>query len=151
MNRDVEFYNRVLELCTVLDEIDDRINTQSSEIQNVDYKISDYLHYIENNEIEDKECVNLVKELKELRQIRRSLQKEHEIEKTYKDNSNKVMGNNTRGMLLAEINKTIKQLDSEYKYRVINEEEIKNIIKCEKKKAGRPKKVKEDGENKDEI
>lgn len=141
MNRDTEVFNKIIEMCSILDEIDDRIKTQSSELQNVDFQISDYLHYIENVDIDDKECVNLVKELKNLRQIRRSLQREHEIEKTYKDNANKVMGNNTREFLVAEINKTMKQLDSEYKYRVINEEEIKNIIKCEKKKAGRPKKV----------
>ncbi len=141
MNRDTEVFNKIIEMCSILDEIDDRIKTQSSELQNVDFQISDYLHYIENVDIDEKECVNLVKELKNLRQIRRSLQREHEIEKTYKDNASKVMGNNTREFLVAEINKTMKQLDSDYKYRVINEEEIKNIIKSEKKKAGRPKKI----------
>jgi hypothetical protein len=151
MNRDELAYNAIKSAMDTLDCIDEMINSQSAALQEVDYKISDYLHYIENNDIEDKECVNLVKELKELRQIRRSLKKEYEIEKTYKENSGKVMGNNTRGMLLAEINKTIKQLDSEYKYRVINEEEIKDIIKCEKKKVGRPKKVKEEVEEDNEI
>ena len=142
MNRDTEIYGMILDVCNKLDGIDNRIKTQSTELQDVDYKISDYLHYIENNDIDDKECVKIVKELKELRQIRRSLKKEYEIEKTYKDNASKVMGNNTRGMLMAEINKTMKQLDSEYKYRVINEDEIKDKIKEEKKKAGRPKKEK---------
>lgn len=142
MNRDTEIYSMILDVCNILDGIDDRIKTQSTELQDVDYKISDYLHYIENNDIDDKECVKIVKELKELRQIRRSLKKEYEIEKTYKDNASKVMGNNTRGMLMAEINKTMKQLESEYKYRVVNEDEIKDKIKEEKKKAGRPKKEK---------
>ena len=142
MNRDKEIYEKIQESMQLLDEIDNMIDSQSNELQEIDYKISDILHYLENNEVNDKECIKIVQLLQEFRKIRRSLHKEYEIEKTYKENSGKVMGNNTRQMLIAEINKTIKQLDSEYKYRVITEDEIKLLI-SEKKRVGRPRKKEE--------
>ena len=141
-DRDKQIYIKIQESMQLLDEIDGMIDSQSNELQEIDYKISDILHYLENNEVNDKECVKIVQLLQEFRRIRRSLHKEHEIEKTYKENSGKVMGNNTRGMLLAEINKTIKQLTSEYKYRIITEDEIKLLIN-DKKKVGRPRKKEE--------
>ena len=142
MERDKEIIEIINIAIKKLDEIDERINNQSSENQEIDYKISDILHYIENNELNDKECVKIVRLLKEFRLIRRSLRNEYEIEKTYKENSSKMMGNNTRGLLMAEINKKVKQLDNEYKYRVLSEEEIVKLI-GEKSKRGRKKKDEE--------
>lgn len=142
MERDKEIIEIINIAIKKLDEIDERINNQSSENQEIDYKISDILHYIENNELNDKECVKIVQLLKEFRLIRRSLRNEYEIEKTYKENSSKMMGNNTRGLLMAEINKKVKQLDNEYKYRVLSEEEIVKLI-GEKSKRGRKKKNEE--------
>ena len=139
MNRDREIYEKIVKGMEILDEIDNMINSQSNELQEIDYKISDLLHYLENNDLSDKECVKFVKIMQEFRQIRKSLHKEHEIEKAYKENSSKVMGNNTRQMLMAEINKAVKQWNNEYKYRIITEDEIKLLI-SEKKRVGRPRK-----------
>lgn len=138
-NRDKIIYEKIKNAMTILDEIDEMINSQSEELQNVDYELSDWLHYIENNEINDKESIKIIKEMQRLRKTRRCLHNEYEIEKTYKSNSAKVMGNNTRQMLLAEVNKTIKQLDSDYKNRILTEEKINELL-SEKKKKGRPKK-----------
>ena len=136
--RDKLIVERIKQAIELIDEIDELINTQSVELQKVDLEISDWLHFIENNEIDEKASIKIIKKIKDLRIKRRSLNKEHEIENVYKNNSSKMMGNNTRPMLLAEINKTIKQLDSDYKNRIITEEDIKNILG--KKKVGRPKK-----------
>ena len=54
-----------------------------------------------------------------------------------------MMGNNTRGLLKVEINKIMKQLDSEYKNRVLTDEQIKQVLEPIKKKVGRPKKESE--------
>ena len=96
------------------------------------------------NEIDDKQSIKIIKELQKLRKTRRCLHNEYEIEKTFKDNASKVMGNNTRPMLLAEIGKTVKQINSTYKNRILTDEQINELL-SEKKKRGRPKK-----ENKDE-
>lgn len=139
MNRDELVYEKIKQAMQILDEIDKMIDSQSEELQNVDYELSDWLHFIESNEINDKDSTNIIKEIRNLRQKRRSLHNEYEIEKTYKSNSAKVMGNNTRQLLLAEINKTLKQLDSEYKNRILTEEKINELLN-NKKKKGRPRK-----------
>ena len=137
--RDNEIIDKIKSAITLLDEVDDMINTQSSELQKVDYELSDWYHYIENNELDEQESYKIVQEIKRLRKLRRSLNNEHEIENTYKNNSSKMMGNNTRGLLLAEINKTIRQLDNEYKNRILTDETINEMLSI-KKKRGRPKK-----------
>ena len=140
MTRDVLVYNKICEAINIIDEIDNLISTQGEESQKVEQEIQDWLHYIENNEINENESINIINQLKELRIIRRTLKKEYEIEKKYKDNASKMMGNNTRDFLKTEINKTINNLDSEYKNRILNEEKIVEILSKKKKKVGRPKK-----------
>lgn len=143
--RDEIIFEKIKSAIALLDEIDDMINTQSFYTQDVDYAIQDWLHYIENNEITDSQSVKIIQELKRLRQERRHLHNEHEIEKAFMNNASKVMGNNTRPMLLAEVGKVAKQLKGEYKNRVLTDEIIDNILN-EKKKRGRPKKVGSDNE-----
>lgn len=138
-NRDEIIYNKIKQAVIILDEIDKMINTQGEELQKVDYALCDWLHYIENNQISEKNSIKIIKEIQKLRKQRRCLHNEYEIEKTYKNNSSKVMGNNTREFLLAEISKVIKQLNNDYKNRILTNEEINNILE-EKKKRGRPKK-----------
>lgn len=139
LNRDEFIYNTIKEVIKLIDDIDKMIDTQASELQKVDSEISDWLHYIENNDTTTKESEKIIKKLKELRIKRKSLHKEYTIEKAYKNHSNKMMGNNTRQLLLSEINKAIKQWENEYKNRILTDEEIKKVL--ETKKVGRPKKV----------
>ena len=143
MPRDEYVYKLICDAINIIDEIDNLIATQSITNQKIDQEIQDWLHYIENNELTDSESIIVIKKLKELRIERRSLRNEYEIEKVYKDNSSKMMGNNTRGLLKVEINKIMKQLDSEYKNRVLTDEQIKQVLEPIKKKVGRPKKESE--------
>ena len=137
--RDKIICEKIKQSMLLLDEIDEMINTQSTELQNIDYELSDWYHYIENNEINDKASIKIINEIHRLRKLRRSLHNEYEIENTYKNNASKVMGNNTRQLLLAEVNKTIKRLDNKYKNRILTEEKINNLLNSNKKR-GRPKK-----------
>ncbi len=139
--RDEEIFNKIKEAVKILEEIDIMISNQSIEIQNVDYKLSDLLHLIENNELSDEASINVIKEIHKLRKYRRSLQNEHEIENTYNTHKNKLIGKENRPFLLNEISKTIKQLGKKYNNRVYTEEEINELI-TPKKKRGRPKKEK---------
>lgn len=140
--RDEIIVEKIKDAISILDEIDELIKTQPQELQQVDYKLSDLLHLIENNELSDEASINVVKEIHNLRKIRRSLQNEHEIETSYLTNKNKMIGNDTRSFLATEIFKTVKQLGKNYKNRVYTEEEIEELI-TPKKKRGRPRKDQE--------
>ena len=135
--RDKIIYEKIKQLTIILDDIDNMIETHPNELQQIDLELSDWLHYVENNELDEKQSYKIMKEIQRLRKERRYLHNEYEIEKTYKDNYSKLTGNNSRPFLLAEINKTIKQLNSNYKNRVLTEDKIKEVI--ETKKRGRPR------------
>lgn len=137
--RDKLIYEKIKQAMALLDEIDEMIKTQSIELQQVDYELSDWYHFIENNDIDENSSKKVLEEIQRLRKVRRGLQNEYEIENTYKNNSSKVMGNNTRGLLLAEINKTMNRLDCDYKNRVLTEDSINELLNS-KKRRGRPKK-----------
>jgi len=116
------------------------IETQSIELQKVDFQISDYLHVIENNELSELSSIRIIKKIHELRLARRSLNNEHEIENTYNIHKSKLAGKDTRQFLLHEVYKTVKSLGSQYKNRILTDEDIQKILEP-KKKRGRPPKV----------
>lgn len=142
--RDKIIADKIRTVIKTLDEIDEFITTRSAELQRTDLELSDWYHFIENNDFDEKVSHSVVSQIRKLRKKRRSLCNEMAIEDCYKNNASKVMGNNTRPFLLSEIEKTVKQLDSEYKNRVITDEVIKDVLEQTKKKVGRPKKVVED-------
>lgn len=144
--RDEILVEKITQAIKTLDEIDEMILTQGQELQKIDLELSDLYHFIENNDINEDTSVKLIDRIKYLRLIRRSLQREHEIENAYKNNSSKMMGNNTRGFLLNTVYQTVKNLNTEYKNRVLTEDDIKDLQTTEKKKRGRPPKKKEEVE-----
>lgn len=137
--RDKLIIEKVKNAIETLDEIDNMIQTQSSELQQVDYKLSDLYHLIENNELNEDASVNVIKAIHDLRKQRRSLNNEHELEVVYQTHKLKMTGTDTRQFLMTELHKVSKKLNQEYKNRVYTEEEISELVKS-KKKRGRPKK-----------
>lgn len=143
---------KIKQVIELLDNIDEMIETQSVEIQNTDLQLSDYYHLIENNELSNDASINVIKRIHDLRVIRRSLNNEHEIENTYNTHKSKLSGKETRQFLLHEIYKTVKSLGTQYKNRILTDEDIKEILETKeeapKKRRGRPPKEKvNEGEN----
>lgn len=135
-----EVYEKISKAANLIDEIDQMISTHSERLQKVDHELSDWLHYIENNDLSSADSVKIVAKIKELRLLRKELHREHAIEKAYMDNSSKMMGNNTRGILMANINKAVNDWENEYKNRVLTDEMISEVLN-ETKKRGRPRKI----------
>lgn len=141
--RDKIIFEKIKNAVSILDEIDKMIDEQPEELQKIDYELSDLYHYIENKDLTDDVSIKIIKRIKELRIERRSLNNEYSIEKAYKDNSSKMMGTNSRPFLLNILNQTVKNLNCEYKNRVLTEEDIQNLETTEKKRRGRPSKNQE--------
>ena len=141
MNRKEKLLNLITVSISNLDEIDVMIESQSTELQQVDLELSDLYHLIENNELDKNQSYNVVQRIHDLRIKRRLLNDEHELELTYNTHKSKLAGDNTRQFLLAEIKKTNSRLNSEYKNRILDEEAIKLLLGAEEtKKRGRPRK-----------
>lgn len=135
----LEYLNNAIEN---IDKIEELIQSNSNEYSLIDKEIEDYEHLIENNELNKEQSVYVIGKIHELRIKRRSVKNEHELENVYLNNLQKMTGNNTRTLLLNEIHKMEKQLQSEYKNRIITDEEVDKIMNLQNKVC-RPKKVSE--------
>jgi uncharacterized protein (DUF2267 family) len=149
MNRTEELLDNIYEAVKMLDRVDEMQEEQKGLIQNIDWQISDYLHYIENEEIDEKQAYIIINELKELRLTRRDLSNESIIESVFNKVRDRLNTTQNRKFFAVEIHKEVNKLNQDYNWRAINKEQIEEIINSEshKKKAGRPKKNKEEVEN----
>lgn len=136
-----ELLKKVRDVTKLLDEIDEMIKTQAEELSKVDSELSDWYHFIENNDLNENQSFKVVKRIHDLRIVRRDLNNENELEKTFSTHKNKLIGTDTRQFLNVEMNKKNKSLDTQYNNRIITQEEIeKAMAPLEHKKRGRPKK-----------
>ena len=134
----IEKIKKAIEL---LNEVDSIIENNPKELSKNESELQDLLHLIENNELSEDASFNVVKRIHELRKIRREYKNDISIGTTYNTHKSKLSGRETRGFLLAEINKTIKTLGIKYSNRVLTKEDIQNLLEP-KKKRGRPSKAK---------
>ena len=113
-----------------LDKIDEYYETLTDELSRVDCKIQDLLHYIEFNTIQVKWCYRMVKEIKVLREERRKIKNDMDILSRYVEMKNRLLSVDNRKMVLSEIHKREKQLNSQvYTNREYTNDDINKIIK----------------------
>lgn len=111
-----------------MDEIEERIEELPALQSEVDYKLQDLYHYIENSPIKTNEAYRLVKEIKRLRAIRRDYKIEYELINEFRNNYQKLTQINNRRMLLANVGKKLKQITSEYKNKGYTDEELQEVL-----------------------
>ena len=125
-----ELISNISQAFALLDKVEklnDIIHDQQS---NVDSRLSDLYHYIENNNLNAAECCRIIKEIKKVREERRDINNAWEILRIFNANTGKLQNSGNRSILFAEIKREQKRLNnSTYKNRVYKEEEIKDILK----------------------
>lgn len=113
---------------TLLDEIETELDNSPAMQSNIDSKLSDIYHYIESNKLNTSQRYRIVGILADLRKERREILNDYELLKTFKNNEAKLCQKDNRKMLLAEIRKKEKQLQTVYKNRIYTEEELKELV-----------------------
>lgn len=113
-----------------LDELDKYTSCLNQQLSIVDGKLQDVVHYIECNKINVLTCYNLVKKIKTLRVERRKIKEDMELSKRYDELKHKLATNmNNRKIILGELRGKKKQLNTEYKPRQYNEQDMEKILK----------------------
>lgn len=113
-----------------LDELDKYTSCLNQQLSIVDGKLQDVVHYIECNKINVLTCYNIVKKIKTLRVERRKIKEDMELSKTYDGLKHKLATNiNNRKIILGELRGKKKQLNTEYKPRQYNEQDMEKILK----------------------
>ena len=120
---------QIINITNLLNDLDEYLNEIPNLQSQIDEELSDLYHYIENNELSEKQSFKMIKLIKKKRIIRRGLNNDYEMKKTYISNRNKLLIDSQRQFFLTEIHKKNKELSSKYKNRRLTNEEIKNLIK----------------------
>ncbi len=118
----------LIEVQKLLQVLEDKYLDLPKKQSEVDSKLSDIYHYIENNNLNTNQRYRAVGAIAKLRKERREILNEYELLKTYKLHEQKLCEESNRKMLIAELAKREKSLDLEYKNRVYTEEELQKII-----------------------
>ena len=113
-----------------MDEVDSYFDNLPSLQSNNDLIISDLYHYIEHNKLDSKASYRMIKKLRENLLIRREYKEEYELLRVLKQHQNKLLQKENRKMLLSELGKAQKRLKSEYKYRILSENDIKEKLEA---------------------
>lgn len=130
---DFNIIEELKDVTAKLDKLDEYFNSMSELESNIDMKLSDLYHYIENNTLKTNECYRIVREIKKQRQIRRILKNDYALLSTYKNNHQRLNNEKNRKLFLAEMHKTQKSLNTKYKNRVLTDEDFIKILGGERK------------------
>lgn len=120
----MDVLSKIKDVIELLDELEDYDNDLPNKQSNVDQSISDIYHYIENNRITSKNSYRLCKELKSLLLERREFKQERSLLDTFDNEKTRLNLKTNRSMLLADLHKAQKNLDTEYKFRVYDKDEF---------------------------
>ena len=124
----MDILDKIVNICNELDAIDAYFDNLPSLQSNNDLIISDLYHYIEHNKLDAKASYRMIKRLRENLLIRREYKEEYELLRVLKQHQNKLLQKENRKMLLSELGKAQKRLKSEYKYRILSEDDIKEKL-----------------------
>lgn len=131
----IEILKTVIEELDKLDNYFDELPSLQSQIDSL---ISDYRHLIRENDVSNI-SPDIIEKIHEAELTRKSLNKDLDILRVYNQQKGKLNNPATRQFLLSEVCKKEKEWYYPYKYRILTEKEVSELLD-KKKKRGRPKK-----------
>lgn len=146
MNNDIDimFLSKLQQVLNTLDEMDNMIKDNPDNQQKIDYEISDYLHLIQNTDLDKLDINKVMAALKKLRLKRASHYRFYEITKTYNANRDKLKYTSSRANLKEIIKNTLDNLNNKYNYRILESNDLNALCteKIQENKKRSPKKSK---------
>ena len=127
---DLIFLAKLQLVMTTLDELDDIAKRNPTRQQMIDYEISDYLHLLQNEDLSDEKILELSKRLKQARLTRVSLFNTSELVKTYMNNNKVLIYSEHRHKLKDAIEEKMKNLNNNYNYRILEQEDVDSFKEC---------------------
>lgn len=132
MNHDESiFLAKLQQALVLLDEVDDIITNNPEMQQNVDWEISDYLHFIQNNNLSEKAKLEINDRLKTCRIKRNDYNSIFTLGKIFSENRGKLAFKETRKQLNQLISNTLNTLHKDYNYRVLDQETLNSFLNME--------------------
>lgn len=132
---------KIKEVVDLLDEIDCYIEELPNKQSEVDSLLSDYRHFLKENEFTKEQAYEIALKIKESELIRSQIKEDLEISRLYNELKSRLPSKENRQFLTNKIFQRTKEWGQPYKYRVLTQEEVDSLLNVtSKKKRGRPKK-----------
>lgn len=129
---ELELLGKINNVLTLLDEIDDVMEELPQETSNIELLRSDLEHLLEDKEMGSVGYKNIARELEKVRKQRRHLKKAYEISKCFKNNRGKITYKEQRPFVRQALETCFKELQTSYNYRLLNAQNIKDLLGNEK-------------------
>lgn len=116
---------KAIQLLDNIDSMGMKCSTQQSQI---DSELSDWLHMIQHQDLDDTELIKVGKKIKELR-----IQREHynnlwELLKIYNEGRGRLIDKGNREFLLNKIKSKYKNFNQEYNNRILDKEKMQEVL-----------------------
>lgn len=125
---DLLLIRKVNDIVKAMDEIDELIKTLAERRSNVDLELSDLLHIIENNDLDEFAFHNVTKRIHDLRKKRRSVSNEQALLELWKQQRKDLLYSSSRAQLGKLFLDKINALEMPYKNRVLSDEDIDGLL-----------------------
>lgn len=119
-----ELLNKVINSINNLTAMEEEVHNYVNQLDDIEWKIRDILHYLEVTPITRSGAIELINELQNLRIERRYMKQMWELWNVYGKNRMKLGERNYRDFLIAELHKEDKSLQTTYNYRQYTKEEL---------------------------
>ena len=142
----IDIVKTVTDICKKLDDLDDYIDSLPNLHSEMDMRMSDLYHPIENEALTVTQAKRFTDEIQSVCNNRRVIKTDTSIAKVFKDNESKLLQKGNRQILLSRLFTLAKQKEqTDYSYRVYTEDEINKLLGVRKNKG-----AKKDVEEKEE-
>ena len=129
----INIVKQVQKVCDLLDELDEYLDSLPELHSEMDLRMSDLYHPIENEKLTSTQAKRFTDEIQSVCNNRRIIKDDIAYSKVYRDNINKLVQKDNRQMLLSKLYTLAKQKeDAQYTYRVYSDEEINKLLGIKK-------------------
>lgn len=157
-NESKEILQEYIKILALLDDAEDKLATARDRQSEVDLRLLDIIHFIEElpiyceNELTPNQCKELIYMIQDFRMARRGYKREQCLYDTLETHRAKVAYGTQRQMLIAELRKKEKELQTLYKPRKMSYEEIwESITKNTRGKKPKNPFIKEEKKEEEKI
>jgi len=123
------------EIDIIVEEINNMIEENPNNQKQADLLLSDYYHILENDNLSDVELINISKKIHDARLYRRGLNRLNALLGCYEKHKEKIKYSvrSNREMFKQSLINVNNKLYEDYQYRVLNEEDVKELSKSSEK------------------
>lgn len=142
----INIIENIIQAVSILNKTDEYLESLVVRLSKYDSLVSDYEHFIESTPINEVNLEKLYQDMQNNFMKRRVIKNNMAINDNYKNLTSRLNNIANREFLIQNLKNTQSKIGTKYHNRILKQEDIeklKDFQTVEKKKRGRPKKLKE--------